>query len=156
MRFTTMTTLLMASTTFGMAVKEPQPKPRPSACTPSQPDRSVPPYGPTQTLYGQCGGKDYTGRTKCQKPFVCLKQNFTDSAAAKATLDRLSVPSPGSARSRRTTITTRNACRSCEMERNFIHRGHSAATRQLPDHCTGAAHTQIEPVAHVVTGPRSL
>lgn len=46
MRFTTITTLLMASTSFGMAVKDPQPPPRPSACTPSQPDRSVPPIRP--------------------------------------------------------------------------------------------------------------
>ncbi|GAB7324518.1 hypothetical protein MBLNU13_g08426t2 [Cladosporium sp. NU13] len=81
MRFTFTATLLMASATLGMAAKDPKgpepkgPEPRPSACTPSQPDRSVPAYGPIQTLYGQCGGKDYTGRTKCQKPFVCLKQN---------------------------------------------------------------------------------
>jgi len=71
MHFTTITSFLLASVTFGMAAKNPEP----SACTPSQPDRSVPPYGPTQSLYGQCGGQGYTGRTKCQEPWVCLKQN---------------------------------------------------------------------------------
>lgn len=40
MRFQFTATLLMASATFGMAAKDP--KPKPSACTPSQPDRSVP------------------------------------------------------------------------------------------------------------------
>ena len=81
MRFTTIATIVMASATFGMAAKGPAPPakgpepPKPSACTPSKPDRSVPPYGPTQSQYGQCAGKGYTGRTKCQKPFVCLKQN---------------------------------------------------------------------------------
>jgi len=71
MRFMTTAAVLMASATFSMAAKTP----KPSACTPSQPDRSVPPYGPTQSHYGQCGGKDYTGRTNCQKPYVCLKKN---------------------------------------------------------------------------------
>jgi hypothetical protein len=27
------------------------------------------------TLYGQCGGESYTGRTKCAPPFVCVKTN---------------------------------------------------------------------------------
>jgi hypothetical protein len=72
MRFTTMTTLFLASATFGLSAKTPAA----SACkAPSQPDRKVPAYGPTQTLYGQCGGQDYTGRTKCEKPFVCKKKN---------------------------------------------------------------------------------
>lgn len=72
MRFTSMTALFLATATLGTAAEQPTP----SACqAPSQPDRKVPAYGPTQTLYGQCGGKDYTGRTKCEKPFVCQKQN---------------------------------------------------------------------------------
>jgi hypothetical protein len=55
MRLTSITTLFLASATFGMAADEPT--------------------GPTQTLYGQCGGQDYTGRTKCEKPFVCKEKN---------------------------------------------------------------------------------
>jgi hypothetical protein len=72
MRFTSITTLFLASATFGMAADEPTG----TTCkAPSQPDRKVPAYGPTQTLYGQCGGQDYTGRTQCEKPFVCKEKN---------------------------------------------------------------------------------
>jgi hypothetical protein len=72
MRFTSITTLFLATASFSMAADEPT---ETTCKAPSQPDRKVPAYGPTQTLYGQCGGQDYTGRTKCEKPFVCKELN---------------------------------------------------------------------------------
>lgn len=36
---------------------------------------STKPAEPTQTHYGQCGGKDYKGPTKCASPYTCKKQN---------------------------------------------------------------------------------
>ena len=36
---------------------------------------STKPAEPTQTHYGQCGGKDYKGPAKCASPYTCKKQN---------------------------------------------------------------------------------
>lgn len=72
MRFTTLTTLFLATATFGMAEKTS----RVHACTnPSKPDRTVPAHQPIQTQYGQCGGKDYNGPKKCSNGWSCKKQN---------------------------------------------------------------------------------
>jgi hypothetical protein len=65
-------TLLLVSATTTLALSASAPT---TTCQNSQPDRHIPAYGPTQTLYGQCGGESYTGRTKCAPPFVCVKTN---------------------------------------------------------------------------------
>lgn len=71
MRFATITTLFLASATFGMASKQSE-----SACTgPSKPDRTVPAHKPLQTHYGQCGGKGYDGPKRCSGGWSCKEQN---------------------------------------------------------------------------------
>lgn len=73
MQFTAITTLFLASATFGLA--DPS-KRAASVCTgPSQPDRTVPAYKPLQTKWGECGGNNYDGPTRCADGWSCKKQN---------------------------------------------------------------------------------
>ena len=83
MQLTAITTLFLASATFGLA--------RSSASTcvePSQPDRHVSAYIPIQSQWGQCGGKNFDGPTKCSSGWSCEKESDYYSQCRKKDQDR--------------------------------------------------------------------
>lgn len=72
MQYSTLTPFMLALASLGLAAENFQG----SACiAPSQPDRKVEAYPSIQTQWGQCGGKDYDGPTKCSNGWSCKKQN---------------------------------------------------------------------------------
>ncbi|KAG5916042.1 hypothetical protein E4U42_007817 [Claviceps africana] len=72
---TTLTTLTLTAPTSNLTFTTPTPTSPPTTSTRSTPTASSTPSASLVPRWSQCGGKGYTGPTRCQPPWKCIYQS---------------------------------------------------------------------------------